>query len=46
MTDPPKRKNCFLLRLWFVDEASGEYTGRELWEKLHRGGGHPSGGRV
>ena len=36
---PPQRKNYFLLRPCFVDEASGEYTGREVWQKLHRGGG-------
>ena len=36
---PPKKKNYFLLRVCFIDEASGEYTGREVWQKLHRGGG-------
>ena len=38
MSDPPQRKNFFLLRLCFVDDALGEYTGREVWHKLHRGG--------
>ena len=46
MSDPPERKNYFLLRLCFVDEASGEYTGRDVWQKLHGGGGHPPGGGV
>ena len=23
----------------FIDEATGEYIGREVWQKLHRGGG-------
>ena len=43
---PPPRKNYFLLRVWFINEASGEYTGREVWQKLHRGGGdiHQVGG--
>ena len=38
MSDPPQRKNYFLLRVCSIDEASGEYTGREVWQKLHRGG--------
>ena len=44
---PPERQNYFLLGPCFVDEASGEYTGREVWQKLHGGGGgHPAGGGV
>ena len=39
MSKPPKRKDYFLLRLCFVDEATGEYTGRVVWPKLGRGGG-------
>ena len=35
---PPQRKNYLLLGPCFVDEASGEYTGRVVWQKLHRGG--------
>ena len=44
MSDPPQRKSYFLLRVWFLWE--GEYTGREVWQKLHRGGGgiHQVGG--
>ena len=38
MSDPPQRKNYFLLRVCFIDEASGEYTGREVWQKLPKGG--------
>ena len=38
LSDPPQRKNYFLLRVCFIDEASGEYTGGEVWQKLHRGG--------
>ena len=34
---PPQRKSYFLLRLCFVDEATGEYTGRDVWHKLGRG---------
>ena len=30
ISDPPQRKNYFLLRLCFVDEASGEYPRREV----------------
>ena len=30
MGNPPQRKNCFLLRVCFVDEASGGYAGREV----------------
>ena len=44
MSDPVQRKKRFLLRVCFIDEASGEYTGREVWQKLHKGGGgggHP-----
>ena len=41
MSDPPQRKSYFLLRVCFLWE--GEYTGREVWQKLHRGGGHPPG---
>ena len=37
MSDPPKRKNYFPLRVCFLRE--GEYTGTEVWQKLHRGGG-------
>ena len=37
MSDPPQRKSYFLLRVCFLWE--GEYTGREVWQKLHRGGG-------
>ena len=37
MSDPPQRKSYFLLRVCFLWE--GEYTGREVWHKLHRGGG-------
>ena len=36
MSDPPQRKSYFLLRVCFLWE--GEYTGREVWQKLHRGG--------
>ena len=36
MSDPPQRKNYFLLRVCFLWE--GEYTGREVWQKLHKGG--------
>ena len=44
MSHHPQRKNYFLLRVCFIDEASGEYTGREVWQKLHKGeGGHPPG---
>ena len=43
MSDPPQRKNYCLLRVCFIDEASGEYTGREVWQKLHRGGGDQPG---
>ena len=32
------RKKKILLRVCFIDEASGEYTGREVWQKLHKGG--------
>ena len=43
ISDPPKRKNFFLLRVCFLWE--GGYTGREVWQKLHRGGGiHQVGG--
>ena len=43
MSDPPQRKSYFLLRVCFLWE--GEYTGREVWQKLHRGGGiHQVGG--
>ena len=43
---PPKEKLFFLLRVRFIGEASGEYTWREVWQKLHRGGGviHHIGG--
>ena len=41
MSDPPQRKSYFLLRVCFLWE--GEYTGRKVWQKLHRGGGHPPG---
>ena len=45
MSDPPPKENFFLLRVCFIDEASGEYTGRELWQKLHREGDiHQVGG--
>ena len=47
MSDPPpQRKDYFLLRVCFIDEASGKCTGREVWQKLHRGGGgmHQVGG--
>ena len=46
MSDPaPKWNNYFLLRVCFIDEASVEYTGREVWQKLHRAGGiHQVGG--
>ena len=37
MSDPPQRKSYFLLRVCFLWE--GEYTEREVWQKLHRGGG-------
>ena len=36
MSDPPKTKIYFLLRVCFLWE--GEYTGREVLQKLHRGG--------
>ena len=39
MSGPPRRKNYFLLRGCFIDKASREYTGREVWQELHRGGG-------
>ena len=40
---PPQRKSYFLLRVFFLWE--GEYTGREVWQKLHRGGDiHQVGG--
>ena len=43
MSDPPQRKSYFLLRVCFLWE--GECTGREVWQKLHRGGGiHQVGG--
>ena len=43
MSDPPQRKSYFLLRVCFLWE--GVYTGREVWQKLHRGGGiHQVGG--
>ena len=38
---PPQRKSYFLFRVCFLWD--GEYTGREVWQKLHRGGGHPPG---
>ena len=41
---PPPRKSYCLLRVCFIDEASGEYTVREVWQKVHRGGGHRGGG--
>ena len=41
MSDPPQRKSYFLLRVCFF--WGGGYTGREVWQKLHRGGGHPPG---
>ena len=45
MSDPPQRKNYFLLRVCFIDEASGEYTGREVWQKVYMGGDiHQVGG--
>ena len=45
ISDPPQHKNYFLLRLCFVDEATREYGGREVWHKLGRGGGiHQVGG--
>ena len=40
MSDPPQRKNYFLLRVCFLWE--GEYTGRKVWHKLHGGGGASS----
>ena len=35
-----------MLRVWFINEVSGEYTRREVWQKLHGGGGgiHQVGG--
>ena len=37
MSNPPReRKNSFSLRVCLIDEASREYTGREVWQKLHR----------
>ena len=40
---PPQRKSYFLLRVCFLWE--GEYTGREVWQKLQRGGDiHQVGG--
>ena len=43
MSDPPERKSYFLLRVCFLWE--GEYTGREVWQKLQRGGDfHQVGG--
>ena len=39
-SDPPQTKNYFLLRVCFLWE--GGYTGREVWQKLHRGGGGAS----
>ena len=45
ISNPPQRKNYFLLRVCFIDEASGEYPGREVWQKLHKGGDiHQVGG--
>ena len=38
-TPRPQRKNYFLLRLCLVDEATGEYTVREVWHKLGKAGG-------
>ena len=34
---PPQRKTYFLLRPCFVDEATGEYTRREVWQMRGRG---------
>ena len=43
VSDPPQRRSYFLLRVCFLWE--GEYTGREMWQKLHKGGGiHQVGG--
>ena len=42
MSDPLPKEKLFSLRVCFIDEASGEYTGREVWQKLHRGGGGAS----
>ena len=39
MSDPPPKEIFFLLRVCFIDEASGEYTRREVWHKLHKRGG-------
>ena len=44
MSGAPKRK-IFFLRVRYIDEASGEHTGREVWQKVHRGGNiHQVGG--
>ena len=43
LSDPPQRRSYFLLRVCFIDEASGGYTRREVWQKLHKGGGNPPG---
>ena len=43
MSDPPQRKSYFLLRVCFL--LQGEYMGREVWQKLHKGGDiHQVGG--
>ena len=44
ISDPPERKNYFLLRVCFLWE--GEYTGREVWQKLHMGGASSRLGRM
>ena len=43
MSDPPPRRKIFFSRVCFNDEASGEYPGREVWQKMHRGWEHPLG---
>ena len=43
MNEPPQRKSYFLLRVCSLWE--GGYTGRDVWQKLHRGGDiHQVGG--
>ena len=36
---PPPKEKLFLFRVCFIDETSGEYTRREVQQKLHKGGG-------
>ena len=41
MSDPPPKEILFPFEAVFF--LGGGYTGREVWQKLHRGGGHPPG---